>query len=101
MSPTKLNSMLEATGGSAEADIEAEVKRKLVPVVETAERYIRALEALVHSPSLGLTEEQRGALEKPKEEWRSILRFARGVHAERTGKGVPMEAAPALLKEAA
>jgi len=96
VSPNKLVSILDAaTGGSSNADIEAEVKRKLVLVVEAAQRYIHALERFVP------TEELRGALKKPKEEWRSILRFGRGVHAERTGKGVPTEAAPVVLKEVA
>jgi hypothetical protein len=68
--------------------------------VETAERYIRALEALAYSPSVA-TEEQKKALQKPKEGWRAILRHARGVHVEMTGKGVSTEVAPVELKEAA
>jgi hypothetical protein len=35
------------------------------------------------------------------EEWRAILRHARGVHMEMTGKGVPIEVAPDALKDAA
>lgn len=102
VSPGKLSAILDAANGDySKEDIEAEVKRKLVPVVETAERYIRALEALVHSASVALTPEQGKSLQKPMEEWRGILRFARGVEAERTGKGMPTEAAPAVLKEAA
>jgi hypothetical protein len=102
VSPTKLNAMLEAaTSDSTKADVDAEVKKKLAPVVETAERYIRALEALVYSPSVTLTEEQRNALQKPMEAWRGILRYARGVQAERTGKGVSAEDAPVVLEEVA
>lgn len=102
VSPTKLNAMLEAaTANSTKADVDAEVKKKLVPVVETAERYIRALEALVHSPSVTLTNEQREALQKPKEGWRSILRYARAMQAEQAGKGVSAENTPDALKEAA
>ena len=59
-----------------------------MPVVETAERYIRALEGLVHSSNVTLTEEQKKAVRKPIEEWRRILRYARGIHVEMTGKGV-------------
>jgi hypothetical protein len=102
VSPSKLNAMFEAaTSGSTKADVDTEVKKKLVPVVETVERYIRALEALVHSPSVTLTEDQRKTLQKPLEGWRSILRYARGVQTERTGKGVSAEDAPVVLKEAA
>jgi len=102
VSPTKLVDIVESSKpDSNKADVDAEVKKKLVPVVETAERYIRALEALVHSPSVALTEEQKKALKKPVEEWRTILRYARGIHVEMTGKGVPIEVAPDALKEAA
>jgi hypothetical protein len=80
--------------------VNAEVKKKLVPVVETAERYIRALEALVYAPSVA-TVEQKKALQKPKEEWRVFLRHARGVHVEMIGKGVSAEDVPVELKEAA
>lgn len=77
---------------------DAKVRRKLVPVVETAERYIRALEGLVHSSNVTLTEEQKKAVRKPIEEWRRILRYARGIQAEKTGKGVSVEAEPPTLK---
>jgi hypothetical protein len=101
VSPTKLSDIVEsAKPASNKADVNVEVKRKLVPVVETAERYIRALEALAYSPSVA-TEEQKKALQKPKEGWRAILRHARGVHVEMTGKGVSTEVAPVELKEAA
>jgi hypothetical protein len=76
----------------------AAVRRKLVATVETAERYIRVLEALVHSQAVTLTEEQRKTLQKPMEDWRSILRYARGIQAERAGKTVSSETAPAALK---
>jgi hypothetical protein len=79
-------------------DLGAAVRRKLVATVETAERYIRVLEALVHSQAVTLTEEQRKTLQKPMEDWRSILRYARGIQAERAGKTVSSETAPAALK---
>lgn len=102
VSPEKLNVILEAANSeSANADVDAEVKKKLVPVVETAERYIRALEALIHSPSVTLNEEQRKALQRPVQEWRSILRYARGVQAEQAGKGLPVEDVPMVLREVA
>lgn len=102
VSPTKLVSMLDAaTGDSTKADVETEVKRKLVPVVESAERYIRSLEALVYSQTFTLTEEQRRALQKPMEDWRSILRFARGVKAGQAGNGNSIEDTPVVLKEVA
>jgi hypothetical protein len=101
VSSAKLDDIVAATSDSTKTDTKAEVKRNLVPVVETAERYIRALEALVHSPSVALKEEQRKALQKPMEGWRSVLRYARGVQAERTGRSASMETAPAVLKEAA
>ena len=102
VSPTKLSAIFEAAKpDSNKADVDAEVKKKLVPVVETAERYIRALETLVYSPSVTLTGDQKKALQKPTEGWRSILRYARGVHVEMTGKGVPIEVASDALKEAA
>jgi len=102
VSPTKLAAMVEAaTANSTVADVDAEVKKKLAPVVESAERYIRALESLVHSASVTLTTEQGKTLQKPMEGWRSILRYARGVEAVRKGKGVPVENAPDVLKEAA
>lgn len=96
----KLDAIVKASA-SSKADVNAAVRRKLVPTVETAERYIRVLEALVHSQSLALTEEQRKTLQKPMEDWRSILRYARGVQAERAGKAVSTENAPAALKEVA
>jgi hypothetical protein len=102
VSPTKLSDIVESTKPeSNKANTEAEVKKKLVPVVEAAERYIRALEALVHSPSAALTDDQRKSLQKPMWDWRSVLRYARGVHAKKTGKGVPVEDVPTVLKEVA
>jgi hypothetical protein len=102
VSPTKLSDIVEsAKPDSSNADVDAEVKKRLVPVVETAERYIRSLEALVHSSPVTLNEEQKKALQKPKEGWRAILRHARGIHVENTGKGVSMEAMPTALKEVA
>jgi hypothetical protein len=102
VSPTKLSDIVESAKPDLnKADVEAEVKRKLVPVVETAEQYIRALEALVYSAPVALTEEQKKALQKPMEGWRSILRHARGIHAEMTGRGMSAEVAPDALKEAA
>jgi uncharacterized phage-associated protein len=102
VSPAKLSDIVEsAKPESNKADVDAEVKKKLVPVVETAERYIRALEALVYSSSVNLTEEQKKTFQKPKEAWRAILRHARGVHMQMTGKGVPIEVAPDAVKEAA
>ena len=50
---------------------------------------------------VALTEEQKKALQKPTGEWRSILRYARGVHAETAGKGVSAVDAPIVLKEVA
>jgi len=102
VSPRKLSDIVEsAKPESDKANIEAEVKKKLVPVVESAEQYIRALEALVYSAPVALTEEQKKALQKPMEGWRSILRHARGIHAEMTGRGMSAEVAPDALKEAA
>ena len=101
VSPAKLSDIVEsAKPESNKADVNAEVKKKLVPVVEKAERYIRALEALVYSPSVA-TVEQKKALQMPKEEWRVFLRYARGVHVEMIGKGVSAEDVPVELKEAA
>jgi len=100
VSPKKLDDIVASTSDSTKADVAVVVKKKLVTVVETAERYIRALEAQVPSPSVA-TVEQKKALQKPKEEWRAILRYARGVHVEMTGKGVSAEDAPVVLKEAA
>jgi hypothetical protein len=100
VSPTKLDDIVATTSDSTKADVDVEVKKRIVPVVETAERYIRALEALVYAPSIA-TEEQKNALRKPMEEWRAILRHARGVHVEMTGKGVSAEDVPVALKEAA
>jgi len=101
VSPTKLSDIVEsAKPESNKADVDTEVKKRLVPVVETAERYIRALEALVYSLSV-VTGEQKKALQKPKERWRAILRHARGIHVEMTGKGVSAGDAPAVLKEVA
>ena len=100
VSPAKLNSILDvATGETPKVDVDAEVKRRLVPVVETAERYIRALEVVVHSEAVTITDEQRERLQKPMEEWRSILRYARGVQAERTSKGMSTEVKPAAMTE--
>jgi hypothetical protein len=73
----------------------------LTPVVEIAERYIRALERLLYSPGVTLSEDQKKTLQKPTSEWRSILRYARGQHAELTGKGVSEENLPIVLREAA
>lgn len=65
-----------------ETDIEAEVRRRLVPVVEAGEEYIRGLERIVYSATVALTDDQRYALRKPCEEWRKILRYVRGLKAE-------------------
>lgn len=102
VSPTKLVSILEAAdGGSSKVVVEIEVKRKLVPVVETAERYINNLEKLVYSPSGSFTDEQMKPLQKLKEEWRCILRYVRGVKAEQQGNGIAIVDVPVVLKEAA
>jgi len=101
VSPTKLDAIFEAAAPNYKAEVDAEVKRRLVPMVETAERYIRLLESVVYSQAVTLTEEQRKLLQKPKEEWRSILRYTRGVKAERTGKGMSTEPAPAAVSVAA
>ncbi len=92
------HAVVKTSASSSKADLGAEVRRKLVPTVETAERYIRVLEALVHSQAVTLTEEQRTTLQRPMEDWRSILRYARGVQAERAGKAVSSENAPAALE---
>lgn len=65
-----------------ESEIEAEVRRRLMSYIESGERYIRRLEAIVYSATVALTDEQRNTLRKPSEEWRKILRYVRGLKAE-------------------
>lgn len=66
------------TNPSAEEnDIEAEVRRRLVPFVETAEKYIGALERRIAHPVATKYEEY--ALRKRCEAWRERLRYARGL----------------------
>ena len=96
--PSKSRRAKKILPSMTKADLGAAVRRKLVATVETAERYIRVLEALVHSQAVTLTDEQRKTLQKPMEDWRSILRYARGVQAERAGKAVSSETAPAALQ---
>jgi hypothetical protein len=60
-----------------ETDIEAEVKRRLVPFVEAAERYISALERRIAYPVA--TKDGEYALRKRCEAWRERLRYARGL----------------------
>ena len=60
-----------------ETDIEAEVRRRLVPFVEAAEMYISALERRIAYPVA--TKDEEYALRKRCEAWRERLRYARGL----------------------
>lgn len=63
----------------AKSSPETRVNKRLVAIVEVAERYIRVMERVVDSDAVTLNDRQQRDIEKAKEPWRKCLRDAREV----------------------